>query len=312
VPAVATAHEAVLNDDAPALRLALDDISEVLRTVSRGSLTLIDSRSRSATHVDPVVWAKTVAPLAVPFGQGVLGPSGTASPIFNLLDVFLGRRSHESQLGREMALHRRSYPVHWRGFLDAVERVSVSDYVAAHPGSGLATSLDDVRTAYAGSDGFLGHHRRKVYGYLAVALMVGRGVTVGGFSGSPRRARGTGSTRLSPSRGRSGRPGGPPSLRRVPVVRSCPRHGGPVPPTARERAVTVSDLATHNDAAHGWWISIGGRVHDVTEFVGRHPGGDAILRTYAGLDATARRRQVPALRRHASFRRTWRRRTAWR
>jgi hypothetical protein len=115
VPAVATAHEAVLNDDAPALRLALDDISEVLRTVSRGSLTLIDSRSRSATHVDPVVWAKTVAPLAVPFGQGVLGPSGTASPIFNLLDVFLGRRSHESQLGREMALHRRSYPVHWRG-----------------------------------------------------------------------------------------------------------------------------------------------------------------------------------------------------
>ena len=55
MPAVATAHEAVLNDDAPALGLALDDISEVLRTVSRGSLTLIDPRSRSATHVDPVV-----------------------------------------------------------------------------------------------------------------------------------------------------------------------------------------------------------------------------------------------------------------
>ena len=286
VPAVAAAQDAVLDDDAEALRQALETVTDVLRTVSRSSLTLIDPRPKSATHVDPVVWAKTVAPLAVPFRPGVLGPSGTASPIFNLLDVFLERRSHESQLGREIRLHRRSYPLHWRSLLDAVESVSVPDYVAAHPRSGLTTSLDGVREAYAGPDGFLGHHRRKVYGYLAVAFMVGRGVTIGGFSGSPQeRTWNTVDAALTRSRAeRMPGPVGPPAQHDCREVGRSPRRPDAGVPAAR--AITVSDLAAHNDRHHGWWVSIGGRIHDVTEFVERHPGGDAVLRAHAGLDAT--------------------------
>ena len=285
VPAVADAQDAILNDDRDGLRDALDAVAAVLRTVSRSSLSLIDPRPRSATHVDPVVWAKTVAPLAVPFRPGMLGPSGTASPIFNLLDVFLGRRSHGSQLGSEIACHRRSYPVHWRALLEAVERVPVADYVASRPRTGLADSLESAREAYAGPDGFLGHHRRKVYGYLAVAFQVGRGLTIGGFSGPPQaRTWNKVDTELMESRVERLPQGSSPIGKRP-----CPSQPDPHRHDAAAgagRAITASELARHNDAVNGWWVSIDARVHDVTAFVERHPGGAVVLRAHAGLDAT--------------------------
>jgi cytochrome b involved in lipid metabolism len=285
VPAVAGAQDAILNDDRDGLRNALDAVTAVLRTVSRSSLGLIDPRPRSVTHVDPVVWAKTVAPLAVPFRTGVLGPSGTASPIFNLLDVFLGRRSHASQLGSEIACHRRSYPVHWRALLDAVERVPVADYVASHPRADLMDALESAREAYAGPEGFLGRHRRKAYGYLAVAFKVGRGLTIGGFSGPPQaRTWNKVDTELTESRAERLLPGSTPSGRRQRPAQADPRRhdvaAGP------GRGVTASELARHNDTINGWWVSIDGRVHDVTDFVERHPGGAVVLRAHAGLDAT--------------------------
>jgi Indoleamine 2,3-dioxygenase/Cytochrome b5-like Heme/Steroid binding domain len=286
VPAVAAAHDAVLNDDPQALRQALDAVTGMLGTVSSSSLTLIDPRPGSATHVDPVVWAKTVAPLAVPFRAGVLGPSGTASPIFNLLDVFLGRRWRASQLGSEIGRHRRSYPVHWRRFLDAVERVSVADHVAAHPAPGLAAALDGARDAYAGPGGFLGQHRRKVYGYLSVAFKVGRGVTIGGFTGSPQdRTWNQVDAALTESRGErlTGEASSAPRCRDRPAgsPTGCPERAAPA-----GRAIAVSELTGHTDDEHGWWVAVGGRVHDVTRFIERHPGGDVGLRAHAGLDVT--------------------------
>ncbi|MGY1650317.1 cytochrome b5 domain-containing protein [Geodermatophilus sp. SYSU D01119] len=273
VGAVADAQQAVLDDDAEALRDALDRVTAAVRAATR-SLRLIDPRPDGRTAVDPVVWAKTVAPLAVPLAPGVLGPSGTASPVFALLDALLGRRRHDSQLGREILLHRRSSPPRWRTFLDAVEEVPVSGYVASRPTPDLVASFEAAREAYAGADGFLGRHRRRVSGYLAVAFMVGRGLTIGGFAGSPRELTWqTVDDALTASRGeRDPRPGARPvdgSLR------------------AEGRAVSVADLAEHNDDGHGWWLAVGGRVHDVTGFVRRHPGGAAVLRGHAGLDATA-------------------------
>jgi hypothetical protein len=285
VPAVADAHDAILDEDPRRLADALDTVAAVLASVNRSSLTLIDPRALSATYVDPVVWAKTVAPLAVPIRAGVLGPSGTASPIFNLLDVFLGRRSHGSQLGSEIGLHRRSYPPHWRSLLDAVEQVSVADYVASHPREGLSEVLESARAAYAGPDGFLGHHRRKVYGYLSVAFKVGRGVTIGGFSGPPQaRTWNKVDTALTESKAER-LPLGSPAGGEQDVDPLAP-HRSPAA-DVRGRAVRVSELAEHNDARHGWWVAIDGRVHDVTGFVERHPGGATVLQAHAGLDATS-------------------------
>jgi hypothetical protein len=54
LPLVADAQDAVLADEPQALRAALDGIADVLRTTRR-SLSSIDPRPHSATHVDPVV-----------------------------------------------------------------------------------------------------------------------------------------------------------------------------------------------------------------------------------------------------------------
>jgi len=129
VSAVARADEAVLADDPEGVQRELLVMIGALRAMVRRSLPTISPRPTTDTYVDPVVWAKTVAPFAVPFHPGVLGPSGTSSPVFNLLDAFFRRPRHASQLGREILGHRGAYPPHWKRFLAAVEEVSVPEYI---------------------------------------------------------------------------------------------------------------------------------------------------------------------------------------
>ena len=53
-----------------------------------------------------------------------------------------------------------------------------------------------------------------------------------------------------------------------------------------KRAIDASVVADYNNDDNGYWIIVRGRVYDVTEFVHLHPGGQKIIRSYAGLDAT--------------------------
>lgn len=182
--AIARAQEAALTDDPEEMESALVTIIECVQRVLRESLLNIDPNPESATYVDPVVWAKTVAPFAVPMKDGVQGPSGTSSPIFNTLDVFFGRKSYTTFLGREIHQLRGTYPPLWREFIAAVQEVSVGDYVATRGNPHLRGLMNEARAIYAGPHGFLGRHRMKVYGYLELAFKVGRSVTIGGFRGA--------------------------------------------------------------------------------------------------------------------------------
>jgi hypothetical protein len=184
VSLTAAAQSAVLRRDDEALMHALAGISECLRQVLRTALRKIDPRKGSATYVDPVVWAKTVAPFAVPFSRELQGPSGTSSPIFSALDSFFGRKRHDSVLGREMLSLRAGYPPAWRAFLHALSEPSVTDYVAERRNPALQAVWQATLDRYIGPDGFLSRHRMKVYGYLELAFKVGRGLTIGGFSGA--------------------------------------------------------------------------------------------------------------------------------
>lgn len=183
VGAVVRAQEAVLDDDPDRLAGELGVVIGSLQRIVRESLLNINPNPSSPTYVDPVVWAKTVAPFAVPMASGVQGPSGTSSPIFNLLDIFFGRRRHQTFLGKEIRALRRVYPPFWQSLLDALHDVSVASYVARTGRPALAGLLREAVDAYAGKNGFLGRHRMKVYGYLELAFKVGRSVTIGGFSG---------------------------------------------------------------------------------------------------------------------------------
>lgn len=183
VRSVARAQTAALNRDAAALMQELLSIIDRLQHVSDVSFQKISPNPYSDTHVDPVVWAKTVAPFAVPVDADAAGPSGTASPLFHVLDLFFGRPGYESLLGHEMLKLRGWYPKHWTDFLSALGHVSVSEYVRESGSRELRGVFQSALDAYASDKGFLGTHRLKVYGYLEMAFKVGRSVTIGGFKG---------------------------------------------------------------------------------------------------------------------------------
>lgn len=183
IGAVVRAQEAVLNDDPARLVRELLLVIERLEHVVRTSLLKINPNPSGANFVNPVVWAKTVAPFAVPIEKGVQGPSGTSSPIFSLLDAFFERKRNETFLGREIRDLRRGYPRFWREFIACAGEVSIKDYIDRTGSRELSNLWNDALSAYAGNDGFLGRHRMKVYGYLELAFKVGRSVTIGGFAG---------------------------------------------------------------------------------------------------------------------------------
>ncbi|HWO12566.1 MAG TPA: hypothetical protein VNN80_23880, partial [Polyangiaceae bacterium] len=183
VQLVTHAQDAVLVEDKDALEEALLGVIACLRRIVCDSLPKINPNAYGSTFVDPVVWAKTVAPFAVPIHAGDQGPSGTSSPIFSTLDLFFGRKRNDSFLGREIQQLRAGYPPSWRAFLQALSTVRVSDYVERTNNRSLSGAWREAFELYVGPDGFLGRHRMKVYGFLELAFKVGRSVTIGGFGG---------------------------------------------------------------------------------------------------------------------------------
>lgn len=183
--AVVRAQEAVVADDAAALRRELVAVTDVVAQLAR-SFAKVDPNPHSPSYVNPVVWGKTVAPLATPY-QAVdppPGPSGTAIPAFQLLDILFGRRAYATTVGRESAYARQWFPPHWREFLAAAEQISVPEFVETQDDRMLRGVFDEAREAYAGDDGLLGRHRRKTFGFLDLSFKAGRTKTLGGFAGS--------------------------------------------------------------------------------------------------------------------------------
>lgn len=183
IGAIVRSQEAVKLDDKLALQDELNTILRCLGRVVHESLPKINPNTASQSYVDPVVWAKTVAPFAVPMQGGLQGPSGTSSPIFNLLDTFFGRQKHGTFLGKEIKALRSTYPVFWQDFIEATAQISIPDYVRSKDDESLQGLFREAFEIYAGRNGFLGRHRMKVFGYLEIAFKVGRSVTIGGFAG---------------------------------------------------------------------------------------------------------------------------------
>jgi cytochrome b involved in lipid metabolism len=182
VGAMVRAQEAAERADLAALQQELVAVIEIIERTGKGFLK-IDANPYSPTFVDPVVWAKTVAPFAVAIRESSVAASGTAAPLFQALDVFIGRRRFESRVGREARDLRPGLSPHFRAFLEALEQVSVADFAAQCDSASTKGLWHSLLEAYVGRDGFLAVHRRKVFGFLELAFKVGRSVTIGGFTG---------------------------------------------------------------------------------------------------------------------------------
>jgi sulfite reductase alpha subunit-like flavoprotein len=184
IAAAVRAQEAVYRDEPESLKQELVLITEALQRATYDSLQKIDLNPHNQSyHLDTVVWAKTVGPLAVSLEESTPGPSGIASPIFHLLDEFLGRQTYTTRLGEEMTRIRAWYPPNWQNFLKAIGQISVADYVEKSRSKTLKGIFQETRQAYVAETGFLGRHRLKAYGFLETAFKVGRSVTIGSFSG---------------------------------------------------------------------------------------------------------------------------------
>jgi sulfite reductase alpha subunit-like flavoprotein len=177
--AVIEAQEAVLRDDAAALESALLLILDRLNHITQVVYPRIDPNPFSATHVDQVVWAKTVATFGVAVLPGAPSPSGTAHPHIHMLDAFLERQSYGSLVGKQSVYLGGHSPRHWQELPEAVRQISVRSYVERKEDRALSGLYNAVLDAYAGDKGFLGLHRIKAYGFLEVAFKVGRSVTTG-------------------------------------------------------------------------------------------------------------------------------------
>ncbi|MFZ0547096.1 MAG: cytochrome b5 domain-containing protein [Candidatus Promineifilaceae bacterium] len=180
------AQEAVATDDPDALQAELRLITDVLQQLTYDVLMKVNPNAYHPLYVNPVVWGKTVAPIATPFQEtgDIPGPSGTAIPAFQLLDILFGRRAYRSSIGQETAHARRWFPPHWRAFLDAAETISVADYVSRVGDRALSGVFQTAVDAYAGEKGLLGRHRLKTFGFLDLSFKAGRSKTLGGFSGA--------------------------------------------------------------------------------------------------------------------------------
>lgn len=188
VEAACRMQECVLTDDVQGLKALLVHLQDALDHVSRVTLMAIDTHPSAATYVDQTVWTKLVASTFIPIKPGVVGPSGTSSPVIHLLDVLLGRERYDAaHISHETTAIRQHFPSQWRAFLDAVAAVPVVAYVRRRGDAELDGLLAGVLLGYAGDAGLLERHRLKVYGFLDTAFKIGRDVTIGGYDQNVQR-----------------------------------------------------------------------------------------------------------------------------
>lgn len=176
------AQEAVIHDDPDALAEALVYMGDLIKYLNYKTFMKVNPNPYSDLYVNPVVWGKTAAPFAAPF-TAVPGPSGTAVPSFTMMDIFFGRKAYRTTVGHETQRTRDWFPKHWRDWLDAVEAISIPEYVYRRGHKGLIGVFNETRDTYIGENGLLNRHRIKAYGFLDLSFKAGRVKTLGGVSG---------------------------------------------------------------------------------------------------------------------------------
>ena len=186
VQAMVRGQDAAASKDVDGVVQSLLDVLDVVHHLTETALMKIDPVPLASPHADPVIWAKLVAPTGIPVVSNVPGVSGAAAAGIQALDNFLGRVTHASPLGQE-ALHvADNYAPNVRRFVAAMGQAPVRDFVLESGDIGLRGLFQNVVDAYTGDRGYLGVHRRKVYGFIQTAFKVGRPSTASGISGQYR------------------------------------------------------------------------------------------------------------------------------
>ena len=168
----ALAQDAVIRDDTDDLIDAIELLKRAIERIATAFMKIIPESS-AMNGVDPLVWAKTVAPVGVSFNEGMPSPSGLGTPFFHCLDVFFSRGKYSSMLGRDSIQARDFFPPNWHKILAALNDVNVYVYVASSDDQRLHEAWSQCLNTYAGWEGMLGKHLQKTYGFLEMAFKTG-------------------------------------------------------------------------------------------------------------------------------------------
>jgi cytochrome b involved in lipid metabolism len=280
-------------DDAGSAEGIETELGNIKRCLQLATKTLlkINPNPTSPTYCDPILWAKTVAIFAVPpkfHQQG--GTSGASTPIVHVMDAFLNRKSYKSFYGQYVK-HEGKFllPEIFKGYLEKIREVPLNVYLLAKSNPverrRLVEAYNEVVDAYAGPAGFMGKHFSKVFNYLAVATMVGRNQSTSGherYIPSETWVEVTHDLQLSAEE-RKFFPG--PRKAQTAELQPPAERFGRFSDPAKKSPLTCLNVARHhyiNDS----WVILHGQAFDITPFIAKHPGGQAILQSYSGRDAT--------------------------
>jgi cytochrome b involved in lipid metabolism/ferredoxin-NADP reductase len=183
VGSVVRAQEAIARGDDEATEAELLLMIETVRALIDEVLIKLDPNAHSPTAVDPVLFGVIVADLAVPLKPTHPGPSGTAAPVFHVLDAFLGRTTFESQIGLDAVRLRKWGPKAVERFVAAIAQGPGASTIMTTGSRRLRGLLQTLVELYSGPRGWLEAHRLKVYGFIEMSFKAGRPVTIGGFGG---------------------------------------------------------------------------------------------------------------------------------
>ncbi len=183
VGSVVRAQEAIARGDDEAIEAELLLMIGIMGALRDEVLIKLDPNPHGPSYVDPLLFGAIVADLAVPFEEDVPGPSGTAAPMFHVLDSFLGRRAFASEIGVDAIRLREWGPKALARFVTAIAQGPGAQAIRAGDSRRLRGLVQTLTDVYSGPRGWLEAHRLKVYGFIEMSFKAGRPVTIGGFGG---------------------------------------------------------------------------------------------------------------------------------
>ncbi|KAL7542960.1 hypothetical protein ACHAXR_012235 [Thalassiosira sp. AJA248-18] len=287
-------------DDIVGLMLTLQQIRGCVKELDR-SFRFLSLKRGNPGFVDPVVWTMTVATFAMSFVNkletglpNAIAPSGNSLPILHVLDAIFGRdvyKSHLADMTKSMLGPEVMAPQH-RELIALLRKLRLRDQVKATRSPEVITTWNAIIKSFIDESGWLGTHRRKVYGFILVAAIVGRPHTLLNIKlnvqGFQKDAEGVNSLLLQEVDARQGLLVAEKdefSVRPTTATGLATKADSIDDAQAKMPEVDLGSLCLHNHK-DDLWVAISGKVFDLTAFAQKHKGGEHILRYFAGLDAT--------------------------
>jgi sulfite reductase (NADPH) flavoprotein alpha-component len=175
------AQNAVVQNNKAELEKALSGIIDTLMDIWAAFMK-INLIPGAETYLQPIIWSKTAAIISAQYTKYELGMSGASSPSINLIDEFLGRKIYQSEMGQQELSRRKLLPKIHQEFIDAISKVSVSDYIHKINDKNLLDLWAQVNDKFSGKKGFLEIHKRKIFNYIQMGMKSGRITTNAGYT----------------------------------------------------------------------------------------------------------------------------------